>query len=201
MKSTIDDTIILSEAVQDYLTRLNNDPLNVFLAEWPQPPYNIRSLNPRSLPVLACLTKAAPKSSTASKTLITMLTERATNLPWGQTYSPEDFGTRFLENYGWTELIGQRGPIASQQMACGFLVLGLEVEYPLHSHEAEEIYVPLTRSTLWKRGGEAWQDRNCDVPIQHASWESHGMRTRDTPLVAVYLWRGGNLVQKSRILR
>jgi len=131
--------------------------------------------------------------------MVNMLARLANHLTWGQTYSAQDFGAGFLEKYGWTEFIGLRGPIASDRMACGFLFLGPQIGYPRHSHEAEEVYVPLTGQTLWQRGDQDWAYRVPALPIYHASWVPHAMRTETVPLLALYLWRGGNLVQKSHI--
>jgi len=74
-----------------------------------------------------------------------------------------------------------------------------EIEYPRHSHEAEEVYVLLTGQTLWQRDDQDWAYRAAGLPIYHASGVPHAMRTESVLLLALYLWRGGNLVQKSRI--
>ena len=131
--------------------------------------------------------------------LVDTLSSVAGQIAWGQTYSVDDFGSGFLEKYGWTELIGLRGPIASECIACGFLMLGPEIEYPRHRHEAEEVYIPLTEPTFWLRGNEDWVSRTACRPIYHTSRIPHAMRTESVPLLALYLWRGGNLVQKSKI--
>ena len=131
--------------------------------------------------------------------LVNTLASLARDLAWGQTYSAQDFGAGFLEKYGWSEFIGLRGPIASERMACGVLFLGPQIEYPRHSHEAEEVYVPLTGQTLWQCGDQDWSYRNAGLPIYHASRVPHAMRTESVPLLALYLWCGGDLVQKSHI--
>ena len=131
--------------------------------------------------------------------LVNRFAKLANHLTWGQTYSAEDFGAGFLEKYGWTEFIGLRGPFASDRMACGVLFLGPRIEYPRHSHEAEEIYVPLTGPTFWMRGNDDWTLRPPCRPIYHAPRVPHAMRTESTPLLALYLWRGGDLTQKSHI--
>ena len=140
---------------------------------------------------------AAARKEAAS--LVDMLASTVNQTAWGQTYSAQDFSSGFLEKYGWTELIGLRGPVASDRMACGFLFLGPEIEYPRHSHEAEEIYVPLTGPTFWRRGHKDWELRTPCRPIYHASRVPHAMRTQSVPLLALYLWRGTNLVEKSHI--
>ena len=138
--------------------------------------------------------KAAGKQTAFMVNMIVLL---ANHLTWDQTYSTEDFGAEFLEKYGWTELIGLRGPVASNRVACGFLLLGPQLEYPSHFHEAEEVYVPLTGQTLWQRSEQSWVYRTPGLPIYHASLVPHAIRTEAIPLLALYLWRGGNLVQKS----
>ena len=96
-------------------------------------------------------------------------------------------------------LIGQRGPIASDHIAFGFLLLAPGTEYPPHRHAAEEVYLPLTGPSFWKMGDDEWKNRPIGVPLYHRSWLTHTMRSESVPLLALYLWRGGNLVQKSRI--
>ncbi len=94
---------------------------------------------------------------------------------------------------------GKNTEFIVNMLACGFLFLGLQIEYPRHRHEAEEVYVPLTELTLWQRSNHDWAYRAAGLPIYHAPWMPHAMRTETVPLVALYLWRGGNLVQKSII--
>ena len=95
----------------------------------------------------------------------------------------------------------ERGPIASRRLAVGFLLLGPDVAYPLHSHEAEEIYLVLSGTAAWRRGGEPWRDEAPGALIHHPSRAPHAMRTEREPLLALYAWRGGDLAQKSTIER
>ncbi len=122
---------------------------------------------------------------------------RRAALRWGQTYTEADFGRDFLDRYGWTELVGTRGHFASETIAAGFLLLGPGVVYPDHHHVAEEIYVPLTPATEWRKGDGAFVARAAGEVIHHPSNVSHAMRTGAEPLLALYLWRGGPLAQKS----
>ncbi len=41
-----------------------------------------------------------------------------------QTYTSSDFRERLLENYGYSEWIGQRGAFMGDAIACGVLSLG-----------------------------------------------------------------------------
>jgi hypothetical protein len=186
-------------AMRNYLEGLNDTHLNALLADWPSANCKTRSVLPNSLPILSRMPAAVKAAGKNTEFIVKMLASLASHITWGQTYSAHEFGAGFLEKYGWTELIGLRGPIASNRIACGFLFLGPEIEYPRHSHEAEEVYVPLTEQTLWQQSNQDWAYRAPGLPIHHASWVPHAMRTETVPLLALYLWHGGNLAQKSYI--
>ena len=185
--------------VHGFLRDLGDVHINSFLAEWPADGTPTRSIVSNHRPVLSWMPEAVAAAHKKALFLMDKLASVADQIAWGQTYAVDDFGSGFLERYGWTELIGLRGPAASERIACGFLMLGPEIEYPQHSHEAEEIYIPLTEPTFWMRGNEDWKSRPPCRPIYHASRMPHAMRTESTPLLALYLWRGGNLTEKSKI--
>ena len=189
----------LVDTIYNFLKGLDETRLSLFLGDWPSKPFKTRIISQTRLPVLSYLPQLVTGANTETKNIVRMLETSAEYLGWGQTYSEKDFGSVFLEKYGWTELIGLRGPIKSKDLACGFLLLGPELEYPMHSHEAEEIYVPMVSQTLWRQGNNPWISRPCSVPVYHKSWQTHGMQTQSDSMLALYLWRGGNLVQKSNI--
>jgi hypothetical protein len=193
------EVVALISAIRKFFEDLDNTHINSFLADWPPAKCRTRSVAPLVLPVLSWMPEAVAAAHQQAAFLVKMLASMANQIAWGQTYSTENFGFGFLKKYGWTELIGLRGPIASERMACGFLFLGPEIEYPRHSHEAEEVYVPLTEPMYWMRGNEDWELRAPCRPIFHASRMPHAMRTESVPLLALYLWHGGNLVEKSSL--
>jgi hypothetical protein len=89
----------------------------------------------------------------------------------------------------------------SDVIACGILLLGRETEYPAHSHEAEELYLPLAGHAWWRSAQSDWRLRAPGTWIHHPSWTTHAMRTRAEPLLAAYVWRAGDLTAKSRLDR
>ena len=170
------------------------------LADWPELRVT-RTVAPVGLPVCDVLSVAAEAAPAGFAPLIRGLCDGAGGLRWGQTYGAGDFGADFLRGYGWTELIGLRGPIASAAVAVGFLLLGPGVHYPPHAHEATEVYLPLSGVAEWMQGEAPYAPVAPGVAIRHPSWMPHGMRTGADPLVAAYVWRGGDLAAKSRIVR
>jgi dimethlysulfoniopropionate lyase len=171
-----------------------------FLRDWPQE-LIARPVGKRSLPVVAALRGLSGFAALETRALVEALEALADQLDWRQTYGKADFGERFLENYGYSEWIGQRGAFMSERVACGVLLLGPETEYPDHSHEAEELYLPLAGRAFWRSDKSDWRLRPPGTWIHHPSWVSHAMRTSEEPLLAAYVWRAGDLTAKSRICR
>jgi hypothetical protein len=170
-----------------------------FITDWPRLAV-AHATRPRRLPVCRWLDSLEPLAAPETRALVREFVETAETLEWRQTYSATDFGPEFLERYGWTELIGLRGPIASETVACGFLMLGPEIEYPAHAHEAEEIYLLLAGEALWMRSEQGFIKRTPGAIIEHSAWTPHATKTLGGPLLAIYVWRGGNLSAKSKII-
>jgi Dimethlysulfonioproprionate lyase len=158
-----------------------------------------QALASRDLPVVAYLPTLTPPGRQDETALLNLLRDISGILSWAQTYSINDFGPAFLDRYGWVELFGTRGHFASDVMAGGFLLLGPQIHYPDHHHIAEEIYIPLTSGSLWSKDGGPFEARAAGEIIHHPSNIRHAMQTNEDPLVALYLWRGGPLAQKSTI--
>src|SRR5271169_44578 len=91
-----------------------------------------RDIRTLTLPVCRWLPNLEKLAIAPTVGLVKEFIAAAPAIDWRQTYSAEDLGLEFLENYGWSELVGLRGPIPSESIACGFLMLGPETEYPAH---------------------------------------------------------------------
>ena len=193
--SAVDGLLV---AFRDYL-QSRSDPLLKHFIEGFDWSMKQRALALHDLPVVDHLRKHDRPGGGAEGVLFDRLFQAADMLHWAQTYSITDFGADFLERYGWVELFGTRGHFASGEMAGGFLLLGPGVHYPDHHHEAEEIYIPLTDGSLWSKDAQPFLPRWSGEIIHHPSNIRHAMRAEDRPLVALYLWRGGPLAQKSII--
>jgi hypothetical protein len=168
-----------------------------FLANWP-PGFVQRAAASRvALPVLRWLPQMTDDSGAFARDLVAAVSHAAPSLEWRQTYTAAELGAAFLDNYGWSEILGAHGPLTSERVACGFLVLGPSTHYPRHRHEAEEIYVPLSGTADWQQGDSVWRQRSPGTPIHHASDEPHAMRTGASPLLALYVWRSANLRQSA----
>ena len=164
--------------------------------DWAMP---ARTLEPKTVPCVRHIDRIQDIAAATAQPLVRLIADNRKALRWGQTYTKDDFDSDFLDNYGWVELFGTRGHFANDAVAGGFLILGPEVVYPSHHHQAEEIYIPLTDGTGWRKGEGAFQVRGAGETIHHPSNINHAMKTGVEPLLALYLWRGGPLAAKSTI--
>jgi hypothetical protein len=188
----------LADTTRAALEALRMPLLSEFLADWPSAPRE-RPVEPAALPVLRWLATIAAAAPLVAPELIAALLHVSPALAWQQTYTTDEMSAEFLDNYGWTEVLGLSGPRHSERLACGFLLLGPRTHYPSHQHAAEELYVPLSGRAEWRQGDGIWRRHEPGTVIQHRSEEPHAMRTQDQPLLAVYLWRGGDLAHKARL--
>lgn len=191
----------IAALIKPLLESLRQPVLSPFLADWPPATRQrtVRTVRAAALPVLRWLPQIAGDTAAYGIDLIDAVCRAAPSMAWRQTYAVADVGGAFLDNYGWSEIFGEAGSLASERIACGFLMLGPGTHYPLHRHEAEEIYLPLSGVADWRQGDAVWRQRPPGAPIHHARDEPHSMRTGAAPLLALYLWRSDNLAQKARL--
>jgi hypothetical protein len=190
----------LIERTHALLDSLRAAALGPVLTDWPLANER-RPVAASALPVLRWLPEVKAHAPALTLELVNELSRAATMMAWRQTYTATEIGAAFLENYGYSEIVGLSGPLASERLACGFLLLGPETHYPRHRHEAEEVYIPLAGTASWQQGDGRWRERLPGTVIHHASHEPHAMRTGARALLALYLWRSANLHQKSQLDR
>ncbi len=193
----------IAARIKELLESLRHPALGPFLADWPAI-CSRREIVAGRLPVLRWLPQLANGAASfgaasVGAELVAAVCRAAPLLEWRQTYSAADLDAAFLQNYGWSEIVGSVGPIESERIACGFLILGPSTFYPSHHHAAEELYVPLSGVAAWQQGDRVWREHAPGAPIHHRSGEPHAMRTGGSPLLALYAWRGADLGQKARL--
>lgn len=146
----------------------------------------------QQLPTAVGLARSGPGERLAGATEVLAAAAR-----WTQTASyveaPPHPG--FLEGYAHASLLGPASAdallgTASDDALLGLLLLATGLDYPHHLHPADEVYVPLTAAD-WSSGtADPYRQRPAGVPIHHAPWQPHAMRTPGEPLLAIYLWTG-----------
>ena len=186
----------LLAAFRDYLS-LRDEPV---MREWLDGfGWNLseRNLVPKPAAASRHLAAAGDCAGRAEAALLAALSEFSGRLNWMQMYTAEDFGQDFLDDYAHVELIGPEGHFMSDEIAAGLVVYGPGLDYPDHWHVAEEIYIPLTHDGLWSADGAPLAARKAGSFIFHQSNMRHAIRAGSAPLVALWVWRNGDLRQKA----
>lgn len=194
------DVAKLTDALHRLFLRRDHPALARFMEIWPKDPAPRVRQPARDLPVTAFLPEAIRNAPAETARILRDLAEEAAQLGWNQTYQPEDLGEFFLSRYGWTTMFGAGGYVESDVLLSGFLLLGPDLEYPVHRHSPEEVYIVLSGEASWKIGEADWQVKPAGTLIHNPPWQLHGMRTdRGQPLVLAYLFNAGE-VEKSQIV-
>lgn len=155
-----------------------------------------RSLGPVENPVSKHLTDCLPHAGKAETGLVKMMIENAPLLCWFNSYDDDAFGGGVGDKLCSVEIGGPQGHFMSDQIRFGFYLQAPELAYPDHWHQAAELYIPLTSSTLWSKDNGEFVARKSGEIIVHESNEHHAMTTTNGPLLALWIWRGGDLQQK-----
>lgn len=154
---------------------------------------------PAGLPVLRWLGPALEAVPSAAEPALTALVTAAPRLAWRQTYSRDEAPDTFLDNYGWTELVGAKGLYRDPAVSAGLLILGPRTDYPPHSHPALEHYVPLSGVADWYDEDHGWRSVAPLTVVRHRPGVRHAMRTGADPLIAYFLWSGADIGVSARL--
>lgn len=185
----------LFNAFQDYFSLRPEETIR----EWLDPfDWNLsqRNLPANYLPAADHLFGILPHVGKGERRLVEAIIDAKDALHWRRSYTNDDFDEAFINGYGHVEILGTRGHFASDELAAGIVMFGPETHYPQHWHVAEEVYIPLTSGALWSRDEGPYEVRNSGEFIFHESNMHHGMTMESAPLLAAYIWRGGDLAQK-----
>ncbi|MFW5737264.1 MAG: dimethylsulfonioproprionate lyase family protein [Halanaerobium sp.] len=102
-------------------------------------------------PVVSYLSQIKPENRTADyKRIVKILKELSEKLFW--RYGYQNPSQEMVEKYAYTEVIGPEGPIYSEEMIIGFVLLAPDFYYPKHKHsQIEESYLFLNNKTFYNK--------------------------------------------------
>lgn len=170
-------------------------PYKPLLDNWGSSRLNLPA---EKVPVIDQLDKLINLTSPRTATLTRFLSQHKDELNWRRSFTETDAsGADFPKKYGWTEVVGNKGPLVSEKVRSGFVIWAPHTYYPPHAHEAEELYIVLSGTGEWERGDEGAKMRPPGSVFLHTPQMFHATRTFDEPVLAMYCWRGAkNLLEK-----
>jgi mannose-6-phosphate isomerase-like protein (cupin superfamily) len=147
------------------------------------------------LPAADFLDDALARAAPEARGLLEAFLRNRTRLRWEQSYKKEDgvVPDAMLAAYGFTEILGKQGPFVSESIRAGIGVYGPNIQYPLHRHQPEEIYIVLAGSADFMLGQDKGIRKSPGDVVFMKSNTPHGFHTNDEAFVIFYLWQGGDL--------
>ncbi len=102
-------------------------------------------------PVVSYLSQISPENTADDyKKIVKNLRKLSGELFW--RYGYQNPSQEMIENYAYTEIIGPDGPIYSEEVIVGFVLLAPGFYYPKHKHSRiEESYLFLTAKTFYNK--------------------------------------------------
>jgi len=95
----------------------------------------------------------------------------------------------FKGGYAFAEIIGEMGFKFSEKIRLGLFLQKPNLNYPLHAHDAKELYYILSGSADWQIADKKF--KACPgLIIHHEEREEHAMITSELPLFALWIWTG-----------
>jgi mannose-6-phosphate isomerase-like protein (cupin superfamily) len=154
------------------------------------------------LPAAEHLVPALDATVPETRGLLALFAEERAWRKWEQSYTSADeaVSDALLAGYGFAEVIGKNGPFVSSRVRAGIGIWGPNVTYPIHRHQAEEVYLPLAGCGIFHLGDGAPAKKHAGDLVKVPSALPHGFETERSPLVIFYIWQGGDLREKSTFL-
>ena len=174
------------------------DPFREAVANWGE---RWTGVAPVHLPASDLLADALPLAApgTAERELMSLYVKERASRHWEQSYTAADgaVSADMLAGYGYTEIVGKRGPFLSERIRAGVGIYAAGVDYPAHRHRAEEIYVVLAGSGTLRLGGNPPERHTAGAVVHVTSQLVHRITMDAEPLVVLCFWQGGDLREKS----
>ncbi|MEM9519864.1 MAG: dimethylsulfonioproprionate lyase family protein [Actinomycetota bacterium] len=116
----------------------------------------------------------------------------APHLPWRRTAGYLDvLSEEYLANYGYVQLVGPAPSVIEHPtVRVGIGVWGPDLHYPLHEHEAEELYHVLAGEPAFGTEDGHWVRSTPGDAVHNPPWHRHAQRFGSAPTVLLYCWTG-----------
>ena len=108
---------------------------------------------------------------------------------WRQTYKDTDIGDDFMDQFACYCIIGENAPFMSAAIRLFMVYMPPHFYYPWHHHPAEEMYVVVSGTGVFKRKDCPDERLTEGETSFHQSNQPHAMETLDDPVLCLVAWR------------
>lgn len=107
---------------------------------------------------------------------------------WRETYKNTDIDVDFMNRFGCYCIIGEGGPFISDALRLYIVYMPDRLYYPWHHHPAEEIYLVVSGSAVFKAAGQADKTLYPGDTAFHQSNQPHATETLASPVLCLVAW-------------
>ena len=118
-----------------------------------------------------------------------LISNLAPHVNWNNGYSEDQTSKEFLDKYGFFELIGPTGHFVTTDMALYVNYLDKNSYYPLHNHEAEELYFIVSGEAKFESESEKPKILKSTDTRFHKSYEAHRITTTNKNILSFVIWK------------
>jgi mannose-6-phosphate isomerase-like protein (cupin superfamily) len=114
------------------------------------------------------------------------------HLSWGGSYQGSGPGADVAQKMVWGEVVGRSGLITSDVTRLGCFLLSPGMVYPVHGHEALEIYTVVSGTMTVVHGLDHPASTLIEAPGYSVTpeGEAHALHVGSEPVLIVYCWTG-----------
>jgi len=183
--------LILSKfltALQKFLRKNDKDIYEKIILEIEQiDTFSVREIEASKSPSCSFLDGSLEHISKDISPLDILIRSISEKLVWREaSRGVPDF---FKGGYAFAEIIGEQGLIVSENIRIGLFLQKPHVNYPLHAHEAKELYIILSGTARWKIDDKMFSVFPGSI-IKHQSCQDHATFTEEETLFALWIWTG-----------
>lgn len=113
-------------------------------------------------------------------------------LSWGSSYDATGPGAVVARTMVWGEVAGRRGLVQTDDIRLGCFLLSPGLFYPLHGHQALEIYSVVSGAMTVEHGLDDRSRMRVEAPGYSVTpeGEAHALLAGADPVLIVYCWTG-----------
>ena len=147
-----------------------------------------KAFEPEERPPCRLLQNERGLSSRHYAELQKAIIDAAPYMKWRQIYD-DDRPHIFMDRLGCYSIVGEGGPFASTEMRLFVIYMPPNLYYPWHIHPAEELYMVVSGSAVFKREHYPDEILSEGQSMFHESNQPHAIETSDTPMLSLVAWR------------
>ena len=181
----------LTSAAAGALGNIDHPAVRMFAARLRDSASEVPHGEPSEVPAVGHLSAACVPGDGAPslRPALDAITAAHHALAWRQSCRP-DAPDLYNDNHAFVELVGPNGHLHAKDIRFGLFLLGPDVFYPSHVHEAEEIYLILSGASQWQQDDAPFRAERPGAIVHNVSMRPHAMQVGTEPLLMFWGWCG-----------